>query len=173
MTHEQLFKTFLLGAKEVVEPDSNNTIAIGEITPSDVPEGVFFVMHQHTQEIDALIQSLPYDSPLPLRLELYGIRGFTYQEFLMLYERIQPKDFKNYPIFQCLFIKTEQQRRRYLALYPQKTYEQYLQLLYKVLEMFSPHSVLVDFFFTLSNDCTHLNENAATALLSTWSYRGW
>lgn len=170
MNIEKVKETFLLATKGIIEPDSDDAISIGTMSVSSslLAEGVFLVMEKYTQYIDQLIQ---HTEPKSIeRFQLYTLRGFTYQEFTSLYDfTIKPKDFIQHPIFKCLFVTTERQRKRYMALYPDKTHEHYMAVLQKALLAFHPSHFLVHFFFEVSAYRSYLYEkNVATAL----SYSG-
>lgn len=143
MKHSDMIYQFLRGAG--IEDDTEDSVMLGHLTPSLAPVGIDAVMHKHTSTIDALIQQLPKNSVKRIQMQI--IRGFTYNEFLSLFDAgIKEKDFHEHPVFKSLFITSERQRKKWLVIYAlTKEYDDYLFILAKSLSPFAPQ--LVSFFF--------------------------
>jgi hypothetical protein len=142
MTQQDILNYFLQGAG--IEPDTEDGIAVGHLTPHFATAGVDMVMEKYTTYIDSLIQKLPEGSIA--RLELFIRRGFKFSEYQTLFDMtIRESSFASYVIFRCLWITTERERRRYALAFLKDSHEDYIAVLSKTLAPFAPW--LVNFFF--------------------------
>jgi hypothetical protein len=142
MTQQDIMNYFFQGAG--IEPDTEDGIAVGQLTPHFATAGVDMVMEKYTTYIDSLIQKLPQGSIA--RLELFIRRGFTFREYQTLFDMtIRETSFASYVIFRCLWITTERERRRYALAFLKESHDDYIAVLSKTLAPFAPW--LINFFF--------------------------
>lgn len=142
MTQKDLLHIFLQGTG--VEIETTDTVILGQLLPQFSPAGVDIVMQKYTSCIDGLLQVLPKNSTE--RLELHIRRGFTFSEWQVLFDAtIRESRFEIYPVFRCLWITTERERRRVTFTLSKDSYDDYIKTLLKTLAPFP--SLIVDFFF--------------------------
>lgn len=142
MTQEKLLHIFLEGA--VIEPDTDDSILLGQLLPQDAPAGVDAIMNYYTAHIDGILQQLPKDNLQ--RVELVIRRGFTFSEYQALFDvAIKEKQFSSHAIFRALWITTEQERRRLTFTLSKDSYDDYMAVLTKALSPFI--GLPINFFF--------------------------
>jgi hypothetical protein len=142
MIQKDLLNIFLEGTG--IETDTADTVILGHLLPQFSPAGVDAVMQKYTAYIEGLLQILPKNSTE--RLELHIRRGFTFSEWQALFDAtIRESRFEIYPVFRCLWIATERERRRVTFTLSKDSYDDYIKTLLKALSPFP--SSLVNFFF--------------------------
>lgn len=168
MTQNKLLQIFLEGAG--IEPDTDDSILLGQLLPQDAPAGIDAVMKFYTAHVDGILQQLPTTSSQ--RVELVIRRGFTFSEYHALFDvAVREKHFGSHAVFRALWITTEQERRRITFTLSKDSYDDYLAVLTKALAPFS--SLLVNFFFGgrrySKNFCTKAFTSSCLDLRKKWS----
>jgi hypothetical protein len=142
MTQNKLLQIFLEGAG--IDPDTDDSILLGQLLPQDAPAGFDAVMKFYTANIDGILQQLPTTSLQ--RVDLVIRRGFTFGEYYALFDvAVREKHFSSHAVFRALWITTEQERHRITFTLSKDSYDDYLAILSKALTPFP--SLLVNFFF--------------------------
>ncbi|MES2387823.1 MAG: type IV secretion system DNA-binding domain-containing protein [Bacteroidota bacterium] len=119
------------------EPD---TLEIGHTIPAEFWQTVTEVMEKHVASIDAKLAA--YHSDMPLRWQLLSVRGFTYPEFLVLFnKKVSVEQADPHPIFEVLMMATEEQRKHFTSKYNADE-TSYLKALYDV------HAPIATWFFS-------------------------
>lgn len=95
---------------------TEETFDIGQTIAAEFFEAIHLAFQIHTQTIDKQMTSRS-TSPAK-RHQLLDIRGFTYSEFLSLFDKsIKVESTQLHPIFEVLLLATEDQRKAFIAPY--------------------------------------------------------
>lgn len=136
MIDEQTLLAIWQNAIEII-PDGDNSVFFGVFErPTDAPAGVNAVMTFWTQLIDTALHETGVSDMQ--RLELLGMRGFTYDEYTTLFDNIKEPDYLRYPIYQSLLITTAAERASVIYQLMKDSYEDYLTLLARTLRLCNP-----------------------------------
>jgi len=116
-------------------PDGEESVFLGVFEkPTDAPAGVHAVMCYWTGIVDTFLQRASMSSIQ--RLSLLTIRGFTFDEYKVLFD-MSIKNYTRYPIYQSLLITTAQERASVIYQLTD-SYDGYLTLLDRTLALYNP-----------------------------------
>ena len=89
-----------------------DTFELGTTIPAEFWDAVLQAMEKHVAAVDAKLSA--HRSDTKLRWQLLAVRGFTYPEFLVLFNtKISVEQLTLYPVFEVLMLATEEQRKHF------------------------------------------------------------
>jgi hypothetical protein len=133
-----------------INPQSDEDITFGETNALFSPSGVEEVMKHHVSFIDNLLSNVKHN--ITQQLELFSIRGFTFNEFQALFDlNIREKDFNLHPAIRSLWITNENERRKIVYNLDKQNFNDFFKILAQCLQRYNPH--LLTFFFRTIPSC--------------------